>query len=241
MSNFSEIFDLPGQEDLHQACESAANVVLSDLSTLNCSELSDSLPQASQLASDFESILTHFSCTYSIPFTHENGWVAILSTLFRVLHPIDRDDLHASFTSVCHRFVAGETQGSQLACSTFRLLLQYHEPELCSFLDSHKVGPEHFAKRWLDTLFAGGPLSTDVLLEMWDIFFQAGNPQFGMFVSLVLLINAKDRLMQKSEDEIAVDAQEEVFSLCDEEVLHHNELETGKLKMQGEEYVRSLH
>lgn len=31
----------------------------------------------------------------------------------------------------------------------YRLLLQYHEPELCSFLDTKKITPDSYAVNWV--------------------------------------------------------------------------------------------
>lgn len=31
----------------------------------------------------------------------------------------------------------------------FRLLLQYHDPELCSFLESKKLWPDMYCQRWV--------------------------------------------------------------------------------------------
>lgn len=31
----------------------------------------------------------------------------------------------------------------------YRLLLQYHEPELCSFLDTKKITPDSYAINWV--------------------------------------------------------------------------------------------
>lgn len=31
----------------------------------------------------------------------------------------------------------------------FRLLIQYHEPELCSFLDTKKITPDSYALNWV--------------------------------------------------------------------------------------------
>lgn len=201
MSNFAEIFDLQAQEQLHAACENAASDVIASISkamSSNSGVLKEP-PNLLQLTSDFESVLTHFSQSYALPFVPSNGWVSILSALYVVLHPIDREDLYVCFTSVYHRFIPSGTQGSLHACSVFRLLLQYHEPELCSFLDSHKLSPEVYAKGWFDGLFAGH-LSNEALPAFWDIYFLLGEPLFGMLVALVLLVNAKDRLMQKEKD-----------------------------------------
>lgn len=215
MSNFTDIYDLQCQEQLHSECNKAAAEVLSRLSQMEFSEtdLVEEPPTTFHLSSVFESVLTHFSQTYSIPFVPGNGWIQLLSTLYIVLRPTDREDLYLYFISVYHRFIASGTKGSLHACNAFRLLLQYHEPELCNFLDSHKLGPEMYAKTWFDSLFASH-LSNDALPAMWDIYFLLGEPHFGMLVALVLLVNAKDNLMQK-EKTIGREVTEETFSLGD--------------------------
>lgn len=35
----------------------------------------------------------------------------------------------------------------------YRLLLQYHEPELCSFLDTKKITPDSYAINWVCVCF----------------------------------------------------------------------------------------
>ena len=49
----------------------------------------------------------------------------------------------------------------------FRLLLLYHDPELCSFLDTKKLSPDHYLQPWvsLSTFLGGamGPLDVDTL------------------------------------------------------------------------------
>jgi hypothetical protein len=37
-----------------------------------------------------------------------------------------------------------------VAMHLFRLLLLYHEPELCSFLDSHKIAPNLYTQKWVN-------------------------------------------------------------------------------------------
>ena len=217
MSTFNEIYDLESQDLLHSSCENAASVILAHIQKFSSpfSEVSDEIPTILQLTSDFESVLTHFAQAYSLPFVPDNGWVAIISTLYGVLRPIDREQLYVYFISVYHRFIASGTHGNLLVCSTFRLLLQYHDPELCNFLDSHKLGPEQYAKAWFESLFAGH-LSDETLPAMWDVIFLLEEPQFCMLVALVLLLNAKDSLMQK-EKEIGHEVVEDTFSLNGDE------------------------
>ncbi|KAM7543258.1 hypothetical protein Aperf_G00000008493 [Anoplocephala perfoliata] len=215
MSGFTDIYDLQFQEQLHSECDTAAADVLTRISEASApeTELVEELPTSVQLSSIFESVLTHFSQTYAIPFVPGNSWIQILSTLYVILRPSDRDDLYLYFTSLYHRFIASGTKGSLHTCSAFRLLLQYHEPELCNFLDSHKLGPETYAKAWFESLFAGH-LSDETLPAMWDIYFLLGEPQFGMLVALILLVNAKNSLMQK-EKVIGQEVTEDTLVLGD--------------------------
>lgn len=44
------------------------------------------------------------------------------------------------------------SQLNSAAMHLFRLLLLYHEPELCSFLDSHKLAPNIYTSKWVSLL-----------------------------------------------------------------------------------------
>ncbi len=89
----------------------------------------------------------------------------------------------------------------------FRLLLLYHDPELCSFLDTRKITPDMYAHVWVSvdnfvidisqsfsiqirSLYAANcPL--DVALHLWDGYFQHADQFFAFFLALVLLMFAK--------------------------------------------------
>lgn len=76
------------------------------------------------------------------------------------------------------------------ATSLFRLLLLYHEPELCSFLDSNKIAPDLYVCQWLTSLFAAS-CHIPVCLALWDYYLINSDPFLVFFLSLVLVINAK--------------------------------------------------
>ena len=40
----------------------------------------------------------------------------------------------------------------------FRLLLQYHDPELCSFLDSKKMSSDSYTQKWVQFILCGPSL-----------------------------------------------------------------------------------
>ncbi|TGZ58126.1 hypothetical protein CRM22_009747 [Opisthorchis felineus] len=225
MTEFHDVFDLPNQPELHAACEKAATEVIHRLSSQSEThddfqtplsdeedddqqfdlgrELDSTSPSpvlsVSELTSNFESVLTHFARTYSLPYEAKGGWVRIIQLLYETLKPVDRHDLYACFAAVYHHFIpTGPDVERNLSC-IFRILLQYHEPKLCSFLDSLKLKPEEYATSWLLSLFATAPLRDEVLLSFWDIYFLLADPLFGLFVCLVLLMNLKSSLLDESE------------------------------------------
>jgi hypothetical protein len=80
----------------------------------------------------------------------------------------------------------------------FRLLLMYHDPELCNLLDSLKIRPQDFAATWIRSMFSHwcGP---EVALPLWDAYFLGEDQFFVFFLSLVMLINGRDYVMQLAE------------------------------------------
>lgn len=46
----------------------------------------------------------------------------------------------------------------------YRLLLQYHEPELCSFLDTKKITPDSYAINWVFVSVSVYPRHPDMLV-----------------------------------------------------------------------------
>jgi hypothetical protein len=91
----------------------------------------------------------------------------------------------------------------------FRLLLLYHDPKLCSFLDSHKIAPDLYIYNWvifsivrsfialIHSIFSqfssvfGASCKIPAVLALWDYYFVHGDPFLIFFLSLVLIINAK--------------------------------------------------
>uniref|UniRef100_A0A8C2C2G9 TBC1 domain family member 23 n=1 Tax=Cyprinus carpio TaxID=7962 RepID=A0A8C2C2G9_CYPCA len=72
----------------------------------------------------------------------------------------------------------------------FRLLLQYHEPEFCSFLDTKKITPDSYAISWVGSLFSSSCLP-EVSQALWDVYLQQADPFLIFFLMLIILVNAK--------------------------------------------------
>ncbi|CAH8673107.1 hypothetical protein MS3_00001207 [Schistosoma haematobium] len=222
MATFNDVFELENQSQLHEDCELASKELFNRLtkqhslqqsknisnlsvnsdnddSDLEASSLSMFLPPAAKISSDLESVLTHFAQTYRLKYSSINGWVSILKVLFIVLKPTNRSELYASFVSFYHRFVATGVNIDQCVSVVFRLLLQYHEPKLCSFLDSLKVSPESYFIPWMSNLYADF-ISEDVIPSLWDLYFLKSDPLLGFYIGLLLIVNTKSVLLNQQFD-----------------------------------------
>lgn len=74
-----------------------------------------------------------------------------------------------------------------------RLLIQYHDPELCSILDSKKILPNLYAKDWFCSLFSRS-CSPKLALQIWDTHFKIADPFLIFFAAIVMVVNASDEL-----------------------------------------------
>uniref|UniRef100_A0A8C1ZDE1 TBC1 domain family member 23 n=1 Tax=Cyprinus carpio TaxID=7962 RepID=A0A8C1ZDE1_CYPCA len=93
----------------------------------------------------------------------------------------------------------------------FRLLLQYHEPELCSFLDTKKITPDSYAINWMGSLFSSNCLP-EVSQALWDIYLQQADPFLIFFLMLIILVNAK--YVTQSPALLEAEDIEDLFSLA---------------------------
>ena len=71
-----------------------------------------------------------------------------------------------------HAYCDGEFISLQCVLRLFRLLLRFHDPELCAHMDRHDMLPELYATPWFLTLFAH---STPL-----DVLYQARVPRRGV-------------------------------------------------------------
>lgn len=81
-------------------------------------------------------------------FNLGNGWLDLLAPLLALgLHT---EDTYSLFEGLRSRYVP-RSYGELWAL--FRLLLLYHDPNLCSFLDTKKISPESYAAPWVRYLY----------------------------------------------------------------------------------------
>lgn len=188
--SFDEIFDLTNQNELRDDVKKFVKRLGND----DDDKLS--------VISDIESIITFYCKSKCINYSANNGWIEILLPLLSLKLP--RSDTYNLFEKVLKLYIPQGCVKNGVPFHILRLILQYHDPELCSFLDTKRITPEQYCMSWLRSLFAG-TCNLEVVLFMWDLYFQRSDPFFIFFLCLIMVINAREQLLQmKNEDKDAI-------------------------------------
>ncbi|XP_063222902.1 TBC1 domain family member 23 isoform X2 [Bacillus rossius redtenbacheri] len=189
---FNDIFDLPEQSVLRDDC----NQFVANLGNDEEDKVS--------VVSDLESVLTHYCKSSSARYERGNGWVEILLPLIALKLP--RWHTYNLFQAIKHRYVPRSCKKNGPVFHLFRLLLLYHDPELCSFLDTMRITPDLYCRPWFQSLFAA-TCSLPAVLCMWDLYFQQADPFFVFFLALVMIFNAREQIfsMKGEPKQVLVD------------------------------------
>lgn len=182
LSQFNEVFDLSEQNIIRDDCQQLV------------AKLGNDDEDKVSVVSDLESILTFYCKSTEKQYKRGNGWIELLGPLIALKLP--RSATYNLFESIIDIYIPrGETYSSVL-----RLLLLYHEPELCSFLDTKRVSPDQYSKGWVTTLFAG-VCSLPAVCTMWDLYFMQADPFFMLFLSLIMVINAREQILSMKDND----------------------------------------
>ncbi|CAF1159072.1 unnamed protein product [Adineta steineri] len=183
----SDVFDLPEQ-----------NIIREDvLRLVRASDINQDIATAKM--SDIEAVITFYCKKYNETYEKGNGWIDILKPLITLQYK-DRAELYALFASIRNRYIPRYCEADGMSYHLFRLLLLYHDPELCSFFDTRKISPDLYAHVWIRSLYAGS-CSSSVLLALWDHYFQHADQFFAFFLALVLLMFAKEQVFEMANKE----------------------------------------
>ncbi|GMR61732.1 hypothetical protein PMAYCL1PPCAC_31927, partial [Pristionchus mayeri] len=147
---------------------------------------------------ELESFFTLYCKMRSIDYQRSNGWMEIYERLVRV--PMTTEQLFHIFYAVTTKFVPRDTRKNSAIYDLFRLILQYHDPAVCTRLETLKCSPLNYAKEWFNTVFAShtdeGPCHV-----LWTHYFEKGDPFLIFFMGLVLIVNARDEILNYPIDE----------------------------------------
>ena len=144
------------------------------------------------VADDMKSVLTFYCKSRNVRFRPDNGWAELLLPI--ASQRCSRGDMYNVLYALTHKYVPRECRRDGRPFHLFRLLLLYHEPELCAFLDTRRISPDRYLQQWLRSLFVS-TCALDVIQTMWDVYLLEADPFLIFFLALVTLVNAKDVLM----------------------------------------------
>lgn len=180
MALFNEIFDLPFQTELRNDCHTFVE------------KLGNDDEDKVSVLSDLESILTFYCKNRSLQYGTNDGWIELLLPLLSL--KLSRSYTYNLFEAIRDMYIPKGCVQNGNVFHVFRLLILYHDPELCTLLDTKKITPDEYSINWFQSLFAA-TCSLPVVLHMWDLYFQQTDPFLVFFLSLIMLINGRDHIL----------------------------------------------
>ncbi|RWS06238.1 TBC1 domain family member 23-like protein [Dinothrombium tinctorium] len=204
------------------------STTLSELSDLNeqclirndCENFVDALSgneyDKSSVIKDVESIISTFAKRKEVTYYSNNGWLELLQPLLALKLP--RNDVYNCFEAILEKFIpkyfVSNTDDDE-PFHLLRLLLLYHDPELCSFLDSRKITPDMYVVTWFRSLFSAH-CSNKVIHSLWDVYFLLSDPSLLFYISLVMLVNVKYVCLKFFFYNVIFNRREQVMEMKDE-------------------------
>lgn len=130
-------------------------------------------------------------------YESNNGWIELLLPLLSL--KLSRSYTYNLFEAIRDTYIPKGCVKKGNVFHVFRLLILYHDPELCSMLDTKKITPDLYSMDWFQTLFAA-KCTFPVVLSMWDLYFQQTDPFLVFFLGLIMLINARDQVLAMKDE-----------------------------------------
>uniref|UniRef100_A0AAZ3S5A6 TBC1 domain family member 23 n=1 Tax=Oncorhynchus tshawytscha TaxID=74940 RepID=A0AAZ3S5A6_ONCTS len=208
LSSWDGVLDLPEQNLIHTRCQQL-------IDQLGCV----AEEEGRDMVSDVECVITFYCKSRNITFTPDLSWPHLLKPLLGLQLP--RSDLYNCFYAIMNKYIPRDCVVKGRPFHLYRLLLQYHEPELCSFLDTHpRLIVDSYTIHWLGSLFSSHCLP-EVTQAMWDFYLQQADPFLIFFLLLIILVNAKvltcvfvTEMLEDSPALLEADDIEDLFSLA---------------------------
>ncbi|XP_034950617.1 TBC1 domain family member 23-like [Chelonus insularis] len=186
LAQADNLFDLVEQSVIDEDCET----VIDELD----------IPEETEpkILSVIRTIITIYSKNEQKRYRVGNGWVPLLSRLVKK-NP-EKLPTYIAFKRMRDNYVPEPgTHGYVL-----RLLLMYHDPELCNMLDNDKFSLAKYTELWVNSLFAGTCVES-VLKSLWAYLFKHDDPFKIFFVILSIIINKRAKII-----EMRFDAKEKI-------------------------------
>lgn len=185
ISKWQEVYDLPQQQKIREDCQLLAD-------KLYPKDSEEQLKASSQL----ESIVTYQCKSNDENYEKDNGWLELLYPIMTL--KLNKNETYNIFNAILKRYIPKDCVQNGSPFHLFRLLMLYHDPELCAYLDTKKISPDSYAHLWFRSLF-GAKTSVKVTLAIWDMYFQLGDQFLIFFMSLILVFNMKEDIMSSAD------------------------------------------
>ncbi|XP_063812312.1 TBC1 domain family member 23 isoform X1 [Pseudophryne corroboree] len=207
LASWDGLLDLPEQPLIHRDCQNLIDqlIVLEERRTV--------------LLQDIESVVTFYCKSRNVRYVENISWIHLLKPL--VALDLPRSDLYNCFYAIMNKYIPRDCYKKGKPFHLFRLLIQYHEPELCSFLDTKKITPDLYALNWFGSLFAYH-CTVEVTQTIWECYLQQADPFFMYFLMLIMLVNVKDVILAEE-----MESKEELIKFLESPPTH---LEVGDIE-----------
>lgn len=175
LEDWDQLYNLPNQSMLRNDCRKLAKAI----------DNKKSVPE-------LESLMTLYCKKRNVDFKKDNGWLTVLEKMLK--YEIPPEQLFNIFFAFTTKYIPKESKDSAQIYDLFRLVLQYHDPQVSSHLDSLKCPPVSYTQDLFSTVFASS-LDEDTCRTLWDLYIEKGDPFLVFHMAVVLVINARDDIM----------------------------------------------
>ncbi|KAJ1364617.1 hypothetical protein KIN20_024741 [Parelaphostrongylus tenuis] len=142
---------------------------------------------------ELESFMTLYCKKRNADYKKDIGWLVVLEKFLKFDLPAEH--LFNVFFAFTTKYIPKETKENAQIYDLFRLLLQYHDPQISSHLDSLKCSPYSYTNQWFSTVLAAS-VDDSVCGTLWESYIERGDPFLIFYMALVLIINARDQLLE---------------------------------------------
>lgn len=181
INKWQEVYDLPEQQNIREDCQTLAEKFYPE-------DTEEQLKALSKL----ESIVTFHCKNNDENYEKDNGWLELLHPILTL--KLNKNETYNMFDAILKRYIPKDCVQNGSPFHLFRLLMLYHDPELCAILDTKKISPDFYARSWFRSLFSS-KTSVNVTLAIWDMYFQLGDQFLIFFMSLILVFNMREDIM----------------------------------------------
>ncbi|KAK6766211.1 hypothetical protein RB195_025860 [Necator americanus] len=180
LDDWDQLYNLNNQVGLRNDCRKLAKLL----------DNKKSVPE-------LESFMTLYCKKRNVDYKKDSGWIVVLEKILKFELP--QEHLFNVFFAFTTKYIPKETKENAQIYDLFRLLLQYHDPQISSHLDSLKCPPHCYASQWFSTVLAAS-VGDGVCRALWELYIEKGDPFLIFYMALVLIINARDQLLQIGSD-----------------------------------------